>query len=76
MEESLRRPSNRTVDYVNEPDVHFFWDARVLGEVDAYDRVMMESPMAEAVTRVMGSSRAILFYITVFCDVCPVAFPR
>ena len=66
IEENLCNPSKRTTDYVNEPHARFFYDARTLGEIDAYDRLMMKSPMAEAVARLMGSSRAILFYISVF----------
>ena len=68
VEENLRRPSPRTADLVDDPagGGHFFFDARTLGEVDAYDRVMMDSPMAEAAARLMGSSRAVLFYMSVF----------
>ena len=68
IEENLRNPSKRTSDYVNdsENNARFFYDARVLGEVNGYDRLMMDSPMAEAVARIMGSSQAILFYISVF----------
>ena len=49
-----------------ENGIRFFYDARVLGEVSGYDRLMMNSPMAEAVAQAMGSSQAILFYISVF----------
>ena len=68
IEENLRSPSKRTSDYVDDPEnnAHFFYDALVLGEVNGYDRLMMDSPMAEAVASVMGSSQAILFYISVF----------
>ena len=68
IEENLGRPSHRTETYVNDPanGDHFFFDARILGEVGAYDDLMMNSPMAEAVAHLMGSTRAILFYITVF----------
>ena len=68
IEENLRHPSKRTADYVDDPEnnAHFFYDARVRGEVNGYDRLMMDSPMAEAVASVMGSSQAILFYISVF----------
>lgn len=68
VEENLRRPSNRATHYVNDPKrkEHFFFDARVLGEVNAYDRLMMDSPMAQAAAGLMQSSRAILFYISVF----------
>lgn len=68
IEQNLRQPSKRTAEYVNDPsgNTHFFYDACAVGEVDGYDRLMLESPMGEAVARVMGSSRAIAFYISVF----------
>ena len=68
IEENLRSPSQRTLDYVNNPQekARFFYDARTLGEVSDYDRFMLDSPMAEALTHLMGSSQAILFYISVF----------
>ena len=68
VEENLHNPSKRTTHYVNDPakDEHFFFDALVRGEISAYDRLMLESPMAESVARLMGSSQAILFYISVF----------
>ena len=66
--ETLHRPSKRTTDYLNDPASgdHFFYDARTLGEVEAFDHFMLESPMAEAISRLMMSSQAILFYISVF----------
>jgi len=68
IEENLRRPSRRTANLVDDPtsNGHFFFDARTLGEIDAYDRLMMDSPMAEAAAGLMGSSRAILFYMSIF----------
>lgn len=68
IEENLRNPSKRTTTYVSDPtnNENFFFDARIRGEVDAYDNLMLGSPMAEAVAHLMGSSRAILFYISVF----------
>ena len=68
IEENLRNPSKRTTTYVNDltTNAHFFYDARVRGEISAYDQLMLDSPMAEAAARLMGSSRAILFYISVF----------
>ena len=68
IEDNLHNPSKRTTHYVNDPakDEHFFFDALVRGEISAYDRLMLESPMAESVARLMGSSQAILFYISVF----------
>ena len=68
IEENLREPSKRTTTFVNDPanNAYFFFDARPLGEVSAYDRLMMDSPMGEAVARLMGSSCAIVFYISVF----------
>ena len=66
--DNLRRPSPRTREYVNDPasGAYFFYDALVLGEQPAYDRVMLDSPMAEAVAALMESSTAVLFYISVF----------
>ena len=68
IEENLRSPSKRTADYVNDPEKkeHFFYDALTLGEVSGYDRVMMDSPLAETAAHLMESSQAILFYISVF----------
>ena len=68
IEKNLRNPSKRTTTYVSDPakNENFFFDARIRGEVDAYDNLMLGSPMAEAVAHLMGSSRAILFYISVF----------
>ena len=68
IEGNLRHPSKRTTTYVNDPanNEHFFFDALILGEVGAYDKLMLNSPMAEAVAHLMGSSRAILYYISVF----------
>ncbi len=46
IEDNLRSPSKRTIEFVNDPanDAHFFFDARILGEVNAYDRFMLEVP--------------------------------
>ena len=68
IEENLTNPSERTTDYVNDPEhkEHFFYDARVLGEVNAYDRLMLDSPMGEAAAGLMNSRQAIVFYISVF----------
>ena len=68
IEDNLRRPSERTLEYVNDPGRggHFFYDARIFGELPAYDRLMLESPMAEAVSGLMESRTAVLFYISVF----------
>lgn len=68
IEQNLADPSRRTTNYVNDParNAHFFYDAHLLGGVNGYDRLMLESPMAEAVARLMGSTQAILFYISVF----------
>ena len=68
IEENLRNPTQRTREYVNEPEtgMHFFFDACVKGEIEAYDCLMMSSPMAEAAAKIMRSSTAILFYISVF----------
>ena len=68
IEENVAAPSSRTTEYVNDPagNAHFFYDARLKGEVSGYDRLMLESPMAEAVARLMRSRQAILFYISVF----------
>ena len=68
IEQNLHEPSKRAVENVNDPasGAHFFYDARTYGELRAYDRVMMESPMAEVVAPLMGSSSAVLFYISVF----------
>ncbi len=68
IEENQRKPSKRTTAYVNDPDKkeHFFFDALVRGENSAYDQLMLDSPMAESAARLMESSQAILFYISVF----------
>ena len=68
IEENLRRPSQRTHTYVDDPadEGRFFFDARIKGEVEAYDDLVLNAPMAETVARLMGSSQAIFFYMTVF----------
>ena len=68
IEYNTRNRSKRTVDYVDEPvnGGRFFYDARIVGEVEAYDRVMLHSPMAQTAAELMRSSRAIAFYISVF----------
>lgn len=68
IEENLREPSNRTTTFANDfaDNNHFFFDQRILGELNAYDRLMLDSPMAEVVAHLMGSTQAILFYISVF----------
>ena len=61
-------PSQRSNFYVSDDqsDQHFFFDARIIGEIGEYDSVVMESPMAEAVGRLMKSNYVVPFYITVF----------
>lgn len=68
IEENLRAPSRRSTALVDDPasNARFFFDARLLGEIGGYDRLMTESPMAETTARLMRSSQAILFYISVF----------
>jgi ectoine hydroxylase-related dioxygenase (phytanoyl-CoA dioxygenase family) len=68
IKENLADPSRRTLNYVDEPanNAHFFYDAHLLGSFGGYDRLMLHSPMAEAVARLMGSTQAILFYLSVF----------
>ncbi|MDH3694925.1 MAG: phytanoyl-CoA dioxygenase family protein [Gammaproteobacteria bacterium] len=68
IEENLKNPTSRSIDYVNNPvnNAHFFYDACTYRQNAAYDRYMLESPMAECAARVMRSNSAILFYMTVF----------
>jgi ectoine hydroxylase-related dioxygenase (phytanoyl-CoA dioxygenase family) len=68
IEENLRAPSQRSTALVDDSasNAHFFFDARLLGEIGGYDRFMTNSPMAESMARLMSSSQAILFYISVF----------
>ena len=65
---NLKNPTSRSTDYVNDStnNARFFYNACTLGQNEAYDRYMLESPMAECVARVMESNSAILFYMTVF----------
>ena len=64
----LANPSARTSEYVKDTagGDRFFFDAVIRGQIEPFDRYTAESPMAETVARLMGSSRAILFYMTVF----------
>ncbi len=67
--ESCRlNPSSRSNIYVNDvqSDQRFFFDARTIGEIEEYDRVILNSPMAEAAGRLMESTCAIPFYVTIF----------
>ena len=66
--QNLDHPTHRTVEHVNESNsgARFFYDACTVGENKAYDDLMLNTPMAEAVGRAMQSSRAIAFYISVF----------
>ncbi len=67
LERNRQNPTSRTTEYVRDPAAgNFFFDAVTLGQFEAYDRYLLESPMAPAVARLMGSSRAILFYMTIF----------
>ncbi len=68
VEENLKNPTSRSKNYTNDPatDGNFFFDACTYGRNGAYDLYMVGSPMAEVAARVMGSSSAILFYMTVF----------
>ena len=66
VEENLKNPTQRTTYYVDEPEHKFFYDACTLGEINGYDRLMLDSPMAEAAAKLMRSSSAILFYVSVF----------
>lgn len=68
IEQNVREPSRRTTNYVNDPgaNAHFFYDAHTVGEIGAFDRLMLESPMGEAAASLMGSTTAIAFYISVF----------
>ena len=68
IERNVAAPSKRTLEYVNDPNTHsrFFYDALPVGESDWYDRFMLDSPMGESVGRLMGSSRALAYYISVF----------
>ena len=61
-------PSSRGRAYEdeNDPTAQFSYDARTVGEIEAYDRLMLASPMGEAAGRLMGSEKAIAFYISVF----------
>ena len=68
IDEAFARPSKRSITYASEPErnAEFFYDARILGEVGAFDRFMLHSPMGKVAARLMGSSAAMLFYISVF----------
>ena len=68
IEENLKAPSNRTftLEDTTGDNARFFFDQHFLGEINAYDRLMLDSPMAQAAARFMGSTQAILFYISVF----------
>ncbi len=61
-------PSSRSKIYVDDADSsgHLFFDARTVGEIDGFDGLMLESPMAEAAGRLMKARYATPFYITVF----------
>ena len=68
VEYNLAHPTARTTEYVRNPanTDRFFFDAVIHGQFPAYDRYMLESPLAETVAQIMNTSLSILFYMTVF----------
>ena len=63
IEQNLKNPTARSIDYVNDPtsNAHFFFDACTYRQNDAYDRLMLDSPMAETAARLMDCRKGVCF---------------
>ena len=68
IDQCLAHPSKRHTDYANDADLSqkFFYDAVLTPEIKAFHAVLRDSPLAEMAAMVMGSKKAIAFYISVF----------
>ena len=68
IEQCHSHPSKRHTDYANDDDANqrFFYDAVLTSDVAEFQAVLRDSSLAEMAAKMMGSNKAIAFYISVF----------
>ena len=62
----VANPSKRHVDYVNEGEQRFFYDAVMLSSIGEIETAVRYSPLGELVAKTMNSSIATAFYVSIF----------